>query len=509
MLTTKEFVLRISNIPSFVTSADLREKLASLLCLSEEQEISVRKREKRNFAYCSVFSQSHYDELLYKFQLGKIKINDFLLEATPDVPFDLGIKRKFERTLDRTVADQVTPLHQLCYEDQLLEKKKEILGCVPSPVGSILQSVVASPVVLGYRNKCEFSIGRNQRGEIAVGFTMGLFKDKIVVVEEATNCLHVAKSHLEIASFLTEFLKQQQQEFPVYDRVTGEGFWKLMTVRENERGENLILIQLHPQQLDAVELEHLKDRLIGHFSGPMGSSLKIAGLLWQVSKAKNHGFDEKSPISLLMGEDCIRETISLDGGLSFSFWVSINSFFQVNHSATQVLYSAIRKLAAIEKTEKSLLLDLCCGTGTIGIALSSIFTRVIGIEMVSAAVEDARRNAELNQTKNIEFICSKLENCIDKILFDAISNDERVVIVLDPPRSGVHPSVMRCIEDACKKSSAVQRVIFVSCDCKQANANLVSLSEMSEFFISAAVPFDMFPHTKHCELVVVASRKSA
>lgn len=129
----------------------------------------------------------------------------------------------------------------------------------------------------------------------------------------------------------------------------------------------------------------------------------------------------------------------------FRFMISPYSFFQVNTAATEKLYDLIRVLSvsaspgdsqATDKNEENnILLDLCCGTGTIGIALSKSFKHVIGIEMVPEAIEDAKKNAELNSIANIEFFTGKVENVLPAIL-SKHSKDAKLTVVLDPPRNG-------------------------------------------------------------------------
>lgn len=113
------------------------------------------------------------------------------------------------------------------------------------------------------------------------------------------------------------------------------------------------------------------------------------------------------------------------------------------------------------------LLDLCCGTGTIGIALSSYVSKVIGIEMVETAVEDAKVNAQLNNIQNAEFIAGKVEDVLKSAL--SILKDQDIVAILDPPRAGVHPSVIKSIREC----PLIKRIYFISCDAQAAVQNFV------------------------------------
>lgn len=270
--------------------------------------------------------------------------------------------------------------------------------------------------------------------------------------------------------------------------------------------------------------------------------------------------------------------MSLLCGLKFQ--ISATSFFQVNHGAAELLYEGVRDWVGLtnpsstsvlndaesqQQTKKQkMILDLCCGTGTIGqiLATSVEKPQVIGVEMVESAVEDAKLNAQLNGIENVDYICDKVENAmrvVMKRVYGDRQNDTQlnknetdsqsmhtetcdmeVVAVLDPPRSGVHNSVVRALREA----EEIKKIIYVCCDFGNGNviANFVeyvfssslgiflkkyslSMSTRKDtvliliyrdsfcrpasnrykgaaFRISRMQPFDLFPSTKHCEIMV-------
>lgn len=158
---------------------------------------------------------------------------------------------------------------------------------------------------------------------------------------------------------------------------------------------------------------------------------------------------------------------------------------------------------------KPVLLDLCCGTGTIGMVLAKHVDRVVGVEIVEDAIKDAVVNARNNNIENITFECAPVEKVIDKVI-NSIPKDQSIVVVLDPPRSGVHPDVIRAI----RRCERIKRVVYVACNAHAAaEANFGHFTRPSSkslvgsmLGITRSQPVDLFPHTEHCELVVQFSR---
>lgn len=168
--------------------------------------------------------------------------------------------------------------------------------------------------------------------------------------------------------------------------------------------------------------------------------------------------------------------------------ISKNSFFQVNKYVTEKLYNEIKN--QIKKLDCRNALDLYCGTGTIGIYISDIVNKVIGIEVVNDAIEDAKCNAKINNIENIKFIKGKVEDKINNI------NEDIDTIILDPPRSGLHNNVIEVL-----KKIKSQNIIYVSCDPMTLARDINKLKDLYE--IEYIKPFDMFPNTYHVECVCV------
>lgn len=205
--------------------------------------------------------------------------------------------------------------------------------------------------------------------------------------------------------------------------------------------------------------------------------------------------------------------------LGFKFRISADAFFQVNQTAAEVLYSTVRDLCIpnIKQEEQrsqsgGTLLDVCCGTGAIGIILSPRVDRVIGIELIEQAVKDAIHNATLNNVSNCEFFPGKAELALPRLMSELSSAGGGLTAVVNPARAGLHHKVIRAL----RNQPAICRLVYVSC--KPDGEAMRNFRELccapdplkkltgDAFSPTLAVPVDMFPHTSHCELVLLFER---
>jgi tRNA (uracil-5-)-methyltransferase len=155
-------------------------------------------------------------------------------------------------------------------------------------------------------------------------------------------------------------------------------------------------------------------------------------------------------------------------------------------------------------TQETTLLDICCGTGTIGISLAKKVKQVIGVEISEEAIADARVNAAANGVRNINFHCGRAEDILLLSTYD-YTEDDNVVAVLDPPRAGIHSDVIRTI----RRCKAIRRLIYVSCKPSSATQNVLDLTRQASrrfvggpFRLMEVKPVDLFPHTDHCEIIL-------
>lgn len=381
---------------------------------------------------------------------------------------------------DAALNDQVTSLWSVPYGEQLVQKQQTIERILRPLTSIAIDPIVASPQPLGYRNKCEFTVGPDAEGKATVGFLLGGFREGILQVHNATNTLHTHPLAKDMANKFEAFVRKSP--LPFYDRATKSGFWRLLLCRIHD-GDKVMLACQVQDGIEGAEAE--KKRFQSAFVSLTHS------LWWQPTQAVHNGLG--TSFELLSGSDHLWEQLS-----GQRFRISPGSFFQVNLPACELLYALIRDYSRGDD-KRHTLLDLCCGTGTIGISMASSFDKVVGVECVPEAIKDAERNAVENGITNIEFHAKKLEDCLSSIVSN-VQGD--LTVVLDPPRAGCHKSVIRTILDC---ASRIRRLVYVACSPEQALPNMSALLA-GGFAIKKAQPVDMFPHTAHCELVVLFER---
>ena len=208
----------------------------------------------------------------------------------------------------------------------------------------------------------------------------------------------------------------------------------------------------------------------------------------------------KKPGNEILGRRCVTlygKAAITDTLCGLVFDISPLSFYQVNHDGAEVLYGTAQEFAAL--TGKEVLLDLYCGVGTIGLSMAKNAARLIGVEVVPAAVENARRNAERNGIRNAEFICADAGEAAEQLASAGIHPD---VVVVDPPRGGCDGKVLDAM-----LQMAPERIVMVSCNSATAARDCAYLAEHG-YAVSKLRAVDMFPRTGHVETVVLLSRET-
>lgn len=421
-------------------------------------------------------------------------------------------------SLEERLADTVTPLWRLSYEEQLQwkqEKQHKILlqmtnqlaqdsslasnkGELPFPVVPI----VPSPVRDGYRNKSTFSVNKGVDGDPkTVGFYIGTGKGRNIVCIHGDLLPNMPSKHNLVGRCYEDFIRASPLK-PCILFHDG-GHWREITVRTNSAGNTMAIVYFHPQNLSPEEIDVHKASLVEYFTKGPGTVCQLDSLYFQESTMTRCSHED-SPYQLLYGEPHIYEEI-----LGFKFRISADSFFQVNRSAAEALYMTVMELN--KANEKGTLLDVCCGTGAIGISLSPRLKKVIGIELIEQAVEDAKYNAALNGIHNCEFISGKAEIVLPKLI-PTVHSEGALTAVVNPSRAGLHYRVIQAL----RNHPNLQRLIYISCKPEgQAMRNFRELCGKPDlkrkligepFTPTLAIPVDMFPHTPHCELVLVLER---
>ena len=472
--TCELFKVKITNLPKNVRTYSFLKKFIQNTVGVVTQKIKLIDRNQ--LAYIALRSEEDRKVTIDKLNGFNWKGNTLeVVEAQPkEDPFQSKrvhdsesnetIKRvKLEDSVDNTanpielLNDKVCPLWRLPYDEQLDKKSantREFLQDLRKGIGKTVNkdakdvfewyltskrinegmicpliAIVRSPEVVGYRNKCEFSIGEDK----TVGFRAGAYKDGSVNVINVDECSLVNDVMKKACRAFETYLKEHTKLVP-FSVVTRTGHWSQLTVRTSRNGQCMVIPMLNAQTLSSDEIETEKSLLTSYFKNL--SNLTISSLYLQFTIEKKQGEENPEKYEKLHGEDIIVETLEVND-LALNFKISPNAFFQINPSAAESLYKSVCDLANVD--ESTVLLDVCCGTGTIGMCLASKVKQVVGIELVESAVENAKRSADENNIKNIKFIKGTAEN-VFPTLTSSLPKEHKglnIVAIIDPPRAGL------------------------------------------------------------------------
>ena len=365
----------------------------------------------------------------------------------------------------------------ITYDAELKIKEQKVKDAVKRIAGLdiYIKPIVGSDNINRYRNKAQLPISQNKNGNIEMGF-YGYHSHRVV---DTQSCLLQPKIFDDIMSVTRNFLYETNQ--PIYNEATHKGLVRHLYVRYGEKtGEIMVCLIMNGERLKEQDklINSLKEKITG-----------VKTVLINSNKEKTNVIIGRKNI-LLCGEGYITDTLC---GLNFR--ISPNSFYQVNRTQAEKLYTKAKEYAFLKKED--LLVDLYCGTGTIGLTMAKDCKRLVGVEIVPDAVKDAKLNAKLNKIDNAEFICGDAAKCAEKLKQNNLKPN---VVVVDPPRKGLTPSLINTIEQM-----NPDRVVYISCDPGTLARDLKIFAEKN-FKIIELTPFDLFPRTAHVETVVLMSR---
>jgi 23S rRNA (uracil1939-C5)-methyltransferase len=396
-------------------------------------------------------------------------------------------------------ADRVVPFCQhfgvcggcqwqmLPYEKQLQYKQQQVtdnlqrIGKIPLPD---MQPIIGAAKSTHYRNKMEYTFGNkryllpqelndpNISGDSNVaGFHAKGFFDKIVNIErcylqeEPTNALRKS---------IRQFALDHNYSF--YDIRDHEGLMRNLQLRVCRTGEVMANVVFGKD--DETKRKALLDHILQNFP-------ELTTLLYTINTKWNDSLNDQQPI-VYSGKGYVIETLE-----EFRFKIGPKSFFQTNTEQGERLYQVTREFA--ELTGRETVYDLYCGTGSIGIFLSKLSAKIIGVEVIPEAIDDANENADLNNITHARFFAGDVSDiCTDEFFSEHGRPD---VIITDPPRAGMHEKLVRKILEM-----EAPVVVYVSCNPATQARDLALLNE--KYAVTRIQPVDMFPHTHHIENVV-------
>jgi 23S rRNA (uracil1939-C5)-methyltransferase len=359
---------------------------------------------------------------------------------------------------------------QLRYKQQHVSEALVHIGVIHDvPVHSTLPS----EMIFGYRNKMEFSCATRRwvlpqemerediQRDMAIGLHVPGSFDKVMDIEA---CLLQPARGNDLLQELRAFI--QASELPVYNLRTHEGFWRFLVIRHSAALDQW-LVNLVTAFENQSHLMHLARRLQEKFAN-------VAGVVNNIT-ARKSGVAVGEKEILLTGQASLVDRVG-----PFEFELSANSFFQTNSQGASVLYDTVRRFAGLTGQES--VLDLYCGTGTIAIYLASM------AKQVGSAVQDAQNNCRRNNIDNCRFVQGDIREMLPR------ANLSPDLLVIDPPRVGMHPDVVKQV-----LALEPPTMVYVSCNPSTLARDLALLKE--RYTVEEVQPVDMFPHTFHIEAV--------
>ena len=435
----------------------------------------------------------------------------FLQFAVPGDMVDVRVTKKRKNYMEGHILRMVKPsdhrIEPFCghfgvcggckwqplpYNMQLEAKQRQVydqlvrIGHLDIPEVS---PIIPSEKTVYYRNKLEFTfserrwieVGENPEeispeDRVGLGFHVGRFFDKVLDIR---HCYLQKEPSDSIRLFIKQYAVSHNLTF--FNIREHRGLLRNMIIRTTEAGGTMLIMCFYYDDPEARK--GLLDAVAEAFP-------QITSIYYVINGKANDSIADRECI-LYKGDDAIYEEME---GLRFR--IGPKSFYQTNSLQARRLYGVVRDFACLQGNET--VYDLYTGTGTIAQFVSGRARKVIGIEYVPEAIEDAKANAKANGIANCEFFAGDMKDVLNADFIAQHGHPD--VVILDPPRAGIHPDVAEVILEA-----APDRIVYVSCNPASQARDLALLGE--KYRITAVQPVDMFPHTHHVENVAALVRK--
>ena len=441
---------------------------------------------------------------------GFARVDEFVVFVDQAIPSDLVVARIIKKkknyaearivSIEESSPFRINPLciysgfcggckwQFLKYEQQLTYKRQHVVESLQH-IGLInevlVHPTIPSKLIFGYRNKMEFSCsdrrwllpdemgGENIENDFALGLHVPGTFHKVL---DTKDCLLQPELGNRMLGDIRTYMKNSG--VPAYGLRSHTGFWRFLMLRHSVAYDqwmvNIITAANNPEKV-----QKLASLLVGKYPAIVSVINNITS-----RKAGVATGEYEIPIT---GNPYINEKIG-----HYMFQISANSFFQTNTRGAERLYETVKKFAGL--TGKETVVDLYCGAGTIAIYLADSAKKIIGMEIVASAVADAENNCRLNGVTNCKFVTGDIKNCLAEL---TVKPD---IVIIDPPRAGMHPKVVKQI-----LAISPARIIYVSCNPATMARDLSMIKD--SYTILEVQPIDMFPHTYHIESVARIERK--
>ncbi len=371
---------------------------------------------------------------------------------------------------------------QLQYKQEETEQNLKRIGKADLP--PVMPSLGSKDTIF-YRNKLEFTFSNKRfltqdeigtdkvlQRENALGYHVPRIFDKVIDIHE---CWLMDGVNNRLRNGIRDYAIANRLEY--YDIREHTGWLRNIIIRYCTTGELMVNMVLNHED------EEKRKKLLDHV---LAIVPEITTLLYTINPKWNDSIHDLDP-QVYSGKGYVVEKLE-----EFSFIISPKSFFQTNTKQAETLYAVAREFAGLSGNE--IVYDLYCGTGSIGIFMSRGAKKIIGVEVIAEAIEDAKRNAALNNVNHAEFFAGDvIDVCTDEFFNDHGRPD---VVITDPPRAGMHEKlVLKLLEMEAPK------IVYVSCNVATQARDVALLSE--KYVVEKIQPVDMFPHTHHIESVVL------
>lgn len=366
----------------------------------------------------------------------------------------------------------------LSYEQQLDLKKRQVEELIEKNGLSFdIENIYGSPITEGYRNKMEFTFGDEEKdGPLALGMHK---KNSFYDIVTLDDCRIVDPDFNVLLQAILKYFKEKGETY--FHKIRHEGFLRHLVMRRSVKTGDILINLVTTTQSQLDESEFVNMILAQKIDG------KVVGILHTLND-NLADVVQSDETKTLYGQDYFYEYL-----YNMRFKISPFSFFQTNTLGAEVLYDKVREY--VGETKDKLVYDLYTGTGTIAQMLASVASKVVGVEIVEEAVEAAKKNAVDNHLDNCEFIAGDVLKVVDNL------TQKPDILVLDPPRDGIHPKALRKIINF-----NVDEMVYVSCKPTSLMRDLLVFRE-AWYEVKRACLVDMFPGTVHVETVVLLGRK--
>ena len=367
---------------------------------------------------------------------------------------------------------------QIDYKAELEIKHRQVADNFKRLAGLDVEvdPIIPSPSIKRYRNKAQYPVG-SVNNSTAIGFYAPM-SHRIV---DCSDCMLQPEEFCEITKIFREWINNHN--ISLYDETSHKGVLRHIYIRKAvAKNETLVCVVANSGDLPFAQ------ELISALSAVKS----VVGVVLNINRERTNvvlGRKAKT----LYGRDYIIDRLC---GLDFK--ISPLSFYQVNHDCAEILYGKAKEYAGL--TGKETVVDLYCGTGTIGLTMADKAKKLVGVEIIPQAVENAEENAGINGIKNAEFICADASEAAEKLSENGIKAD---VVILDPPRKGCDEALLVTISQM-----SPERIVYVSCDSATLARDCKRLAQLG-YVTNKITPVDMFPRTGNVETVALLSRHKA